>query len=63
MDEKTFKTEVAQMPGWPKLSAEAQDLVTANYLYYDKGIFPSPELVPMTPPTLVRRPGHTGDQS
>ncbi len=58
MDEEVFETGVTQMPGWPKLSAEARELVTANYLYYDEGTFPSPELVPMTPPPLVRR----GDQ-
>ena len=63
MDEKTFENEVTQMPGWPKLSAEARALVTANYKYYDKGIFPSPEMVPMTPPPMIRRPGHTGGQS
>ncbi|OWQ38194.1 hypothetical protein CDH05_28400, partial [Pseudomonas lactis] len=60
---KLYDEDITKMLGWPRLSAEAQDLVTANYLYYDKGTFPSPELVPMTPPPLVRRPGHTGGQS
>lgn len=63
MDEKTFENKVTQMPGWPKLSDQAQALVTANYKYYDKGTFPSPELVPMTPPPMVRRPDHTGGHS
>lgn len=63
MDEKAYKEGLTQMPGWPRLSAEARALVTANFLYYQYGTFPSPELVPMTPPPLVRRPGHTGGQS
>ena len=63
MSKELFNDGITQMPGWPKLSAQARALVTASYLYYDEGTFPSPELVPMTPPPLVRRPGHTGGQS
>ncbi|WP_411390591.1 DUF3274 domain-containing protein [Pseudomonas sp. MPB23] len=63
VNEKAYKEGLTQMPGWPRLSADARSLATANFLYYQYGTFPSPELVPMTPPPLVRRPAPTGGQS
>jgi hypothetical protein len=53
MGKNRFFDEVMQMEGWSRLSAEAQALVEASYLYYDKGKFPSIELVSLTPPQLV----------
>ena len=53
MDKKRFVDEVMKMQGWSRLSAEAQALVEASYLYYDKGKFPSIDLVSLTPPRLV----------
>ncbi|WP_300729422.1 DUF3274 domain-containing protein [Pseudomonas sp.] len=58
MDEDSF-LKLNDKPGWPRLSAEARALVRANYLYYEDGVFPPEELVPMTPPPLVRRPCDT----
>ena len=60
---KGYEEGITKMSGWSRLSVDAQELVTASYTYYDKGIFPSAELVPMTPPPLVRRQGHKGGQS
>lgn len=53
MDAKFYEQKLMDMPGWLKLSEDAQMLVTANYVYYDKGIFPSKDLLPLTPPSLV----------
>ncbi|MNF72417.1 hypothetical protein D3C84_543960 [compost metagenome] len=53
MDKKRFFDEVMKMEGWSRLSAEAQVLVKASYLYYDEGEFPSTALVSLTPPSLV----------
>jgi hypothetical protein len=42
-----------KMEGWSRLSAEAQALVEASYLYYDEGEFPSIDQVSLTPPNLI----------
>ncbi|RMV77075.1 hypothetical protein ALP05_00879 [Pseudomonas caricapapayae] len=52
MDEEQF-TKVTELAGWNKISDEAQELVRACYLYYDKGKFPSESLISPTPPLLV----------
>jgi pimeloyl-ACP methyl ester carboxylesterase len=52
MDEVVFR-KTSELPGWSRLSEEAQALVTASYLYYDKGIFPPSDLVSLTPPALL----------
>jgi hypothetical protein len=56
MDKKRYFDEVMKMEGWSRLSAQARMLVKANYEYYDKGKFPSAELVSLTPPTLIVSP-------
>lgn len=53
IDEEKFSA-ISELSGWKQLSEEAQALVLASYLYYQEGEFPSPELVPLTPPPLVR---------
>jgi hypothetical protein len=58
MDEKTFK-EVKNLAGWSRLSSESQSLVNASYKYYAKGVFPTSDLVSLTPPSLVN--GSTSD--
>lgn len=58
MDDDSF-VKLNEKPGWPRLSAEARALVTANFLYYQYGTFPAAALVPMTPPPLIRRPRDT----
>ena len=52
MDEERFH-KIMKMEGWSRLSAEAQALVKASYLYYDEGEFPSIDLVSLTPPNLI----------
>jgi hypothetical protein len=52
MDEKQFD-QVGRLPGWTRLSAEAQLLVRASYQYYDKGTFPPSDLVSLTQPSLL----------
>jgi hypothetical protein len=52
MDKKQYE-QVERMPGWSRLSAEAQALVRASFLYYDKGVFPPSDLVSLTPPSLL----------
>jgi len=52
MDKKQFE-QVERLPGWLRLSAEAQALVRASFLYYDKGVFPPSDLVSLTPPALL----------
>ncbi|KPY44898.1 Uncharacterized protein ALO48_01798 [Pseudomonas syringae pv. rhaphiolepidis] len=52
MDKKKFEV-VEKLPGWIKLSDEAQALVKASNAYYERGISPPPELVPLTPPSLL----------
>ncbi|AMB86720.1 hypothetical protein AWM79_15980 [Pseudomonas agarici] len=59
MDEKRWD-KLNELPGWQRLSTSSRDLVRANYLYYDKGKFPPVELVPLTPPPLVRNPYNKG---
>jgi pimeloyl-ACP methyl ester carboxylesterase len=51
MDEEVF-AKTSDLPGWARLSGEAQALVRASYLYYDRGIFPPSDLVSLTPPAL-----------
>lgn len=53
IEKEFYKEKLVKMPGWGKLSPAARTLVDATYLYYDKGQFPSEELIPMTPPSLV----------
>jgi hypothetical protein len=51
---KDFYNETLMaMPGWSRLSDAARTLVRASFLYYEEGTFPTTELVPMTPPSLV----------
>jgi len=52
MDEATH-TKIIKLPGWARLSGEAQALVTASYRYYEEGLFPPSGLVSLTPPSLV----------
>ncbi len=52
IDEKRFN-KLRELPGWARLSTQAQELVTASYLYYQEGVFPSTDLISLTPPTLV----------
>lgn len=52
MDKKKFEA-VEKLPGWTKLSDEAQSLVKASNAYYERGIFPPSGLVPLTPPSLL----------
>ncbi|MDN4543320.1 DUF3274 domain-containing protein [Pseudomonas sp. C32] len=52
MDEVQYRI-VNKLPGWSRLSAEAQALVKSSYLYYQEGIFPPSDLVSLTPPTLL----------
>ncbi|MGF6391899.1 T6SS effector phospholipase Tle3 domain-containing protein [Pseudomonas plecoglossicida] len=52
MDQKTF-SEITKLPGWSRLSGEAQGLVIASNRYYQLGLFPSSGLVSLTPPSLV----------
>jgi pimeloyl-ACP methyl ester carboxylesterase len=60
MDKKQFE-QVERMPGWSRLSAEAQALVRASFLYYDKGVFPPSDLVSLTPPALLAGTAKKGD--
>jgi hypothetical protein len=52
LDKEQFNT-VCGLSGWSRLSPQARELVMATYFYYDKGIFPSADLVSLTPPSLV----------
>ncbi|MNG18295.1 hypothetical protein D3C84_1023480 [compost metagenome] len=52
MDEEVFMRTSA-LPGWSRLSDEAQALATASYMYYDKGIFPPTDVVSLVPPSLL----------
>ncbi|WP_268799831.1 T6SS effector phospholipase Tle3 domain-containing protein [Pseudomonas huanghezhanensis] len=52
MDTNQYLT-TTESPGWIRLSSDAQALVKASHEYYQKGIFPPLNLVPMTPPPLV----------
>ncbi|VVO17782.1 hypothetical protein PS712_03979 [Pseudomonas fluorescens] len=52
MDEEQF-LNIKGLSGWSRLSAEAQALVTASYLYYQEGEFPPSALVSLTPPSLL----------
>ncbi len=60
LDEDRFD-QVSGLRGWSRLSTQAQSLVNASYRYYDKGVFPSDELVPLTPPRLVQSSSGTGE--
>ncbi|WP_122280026.1 T6SS effector phospholipase Tle3 domain-containing protein [Pseudomonas syringae group genomosp. 3] len=46
-------TNITELKGWTELSDDAQALVRASYLYYEKGKFPSENLVSLTPPSLI----------
>jgi len=52
MDEEQF-LNIKGLSGWSRLSAKAQALVTASYLYYQEGEFPPSALVSLTPPSLL----------
>lgn len=52
IDKKQFAI-VSKLPGWARLSEEAQTLVKASLRYYQDGIFPSTDLVSLSPPSLV----------
>lgn len=52
MDKKVFQI-IKELPAWARLSREAQALVTASSKYYQRGVFPSAELVSLTPPSLL----------
>lgn len=52
MDKQVFG-DVLKMPGWERLSVEAQLLVAASHKYYEYGKFPSASLVSLTPPSLI----------
>lgn len=49
---KDFRN-VKALSAWSRLSGEAQALVAASNEYYERGVFPSPELVSLTPPSMV----------
>lgn len=52
MDKKVFQI-IKELSAWARLSREAQALVTASSKYYQRGVFPSAELVSLTPPSLL----------
>ncbi|MET4713827.1 hypothetical protein ACVKS2_002967, partial [Pseudomonas sp. PvP125] len=52
IDKKQFAI-ISKLPGWARLSEEAQTSVKASLRYYQDGIFPSTDLVSLTPPSLV----------
>ena len=52
IDRKAF-SEITKLPGWSRLSEEAQGLVLASYKYYQLGLFPPSGLVSLTPPSLL----------
>ncbi|MFQ6574049.1 DUF3274 domain-containing protein, partial [Pseudomonas sp. UM16] len=52
LDGERYKKVIA-LPGWSRLSIEAQTLVTASHLYYHLGEFPSSDLVSLEPPSLL----------
>jgi pimeloyl-ACP methyl ester carboxylesterase len=62
MDEKQFE-RVRHLPGWSRLSAETQALVKSSNLYYQFGVFPSPDLVSLTPPSLLASASNKGGTS
>ncbi|WDY60244.1 T6SS effector phospholipase Tle3 domain-containing protein [Pseudomonas sp. PSKL.D1] len=58
LDKKAFQI-IKELPAWSRLSREVQALVTASSKYYQRGVFPSSELVSLTPPSLlVNAPVH-----
>lgn len=61
MDEQMFD-KVEGLAGWSRLSADTQALVEASSYYYQKGEFPSAELVPLTPPYLLCSASKKGEQ-
>ncbi|RMV98300.1 hypothetical protein ALP01_04173 [Pseudomonas caricapapayae] len=52
MDKEGFE-RVQKSAGWTRLSVEAQLLISASHKYYEYGKFPAPNLVPLTPPSLI----------
>ncbi|GKS06878.1 DUF3274 domain-containing protein [Pseudomonas syringae pv. theae] len=52
IDRKRFE-QIRKLPGWVRLDGSAQQLVRASYSYYQEGTFPSADLVPIAPPSLV----------
>ncbi|MGE7990094.1 type VI secretion system tip protein TssI/VgrG [Pseudomonas sp. NPDC089554] len=52
IDEERFAV-ITKLPGWARLSEDAQALVKASHEYYELGQFPPPALVSLTPPSLV----------
>ncbi|CZT30528.1 effector protein Tle3 domain-containing protein [Pseudomonas cerasi] len=47
--DKQFFEDVLKMPGWERLSVDAQLLVAASHKYYEYGKFPSASLVSLPP--------------
>ncbi|WP_428839061.1 MULTISPECIES: effector protein Tle3 domain-containing protein [Pseudomonas syringae group] len=60
--DKTIFGIIERLPGWAKISAEAQTLVKASHAYYQRGIFPPSGLVSLTPPSLVTAPLEKGGE-
>ncbi|AZF18668.1 DUF3274 domain-containing protein [Pseudomonas sp. R3-18-08] len=52
LDEAQF-TIISELPGWSRLSEDARILIKASFRYYQDGIFPSADMVSLTPPSLV----------
>lgn len=61
IDKTTFGI-IERLPGWAKISVEAQTLVKASHVYYQRGIFPPSGLVSLTPPSLVTAPLEKGGE-
>ncbi|KPY16273.1 hypothetical protein ALQ02_02968 [Pseudomonas savastanoi pv. phaseolicola] len=61
IDKTTFGI-IERLPGWAKISVEAQTLVKASHAYYQRGIFPPSGLVSLTPPSLVTAPLEKGGE-
>ncbi|EKT4465027.1 DUF3274 domain-containing protein [Pseudomonas putida] len=55
IDKRRF-LKLENLPGWSRLSDEIQGMVKASSEYYQKGIFPSPDLVSLVPPSLIVSP-------
>ncbi|EPN31490.1 hypothetical protein A244_37823, partial [Pseudomonas syringae pv. actinidiae ICMP 18807] len=60
MDKKRFEV-IERLPGWTKLSVEAQAMVKASHAYYERGIFPPSSLVSLSPPPLLTDSQIKGD--
>lgn len=52
VDEETL-LRITELPAWPRLSEETQELVIASSEHYELGLFPPSGLVSLSPPPLV----------